>query len=171
MLRDRDDRELDQGDLRRQHEAVVVAVHHDDRADHAGGNAPRGLVRVLQRVVAARERDAEVLRPAVAEVVARAALQRDAVVHHRLDRVGGDRAGELLLLGLLARHGRDREDVLIELLIGAEHAERFLHGLLGGLVHRVALLPQELGGAQERARRFSQRTTEHHWLYSFGRSR
>ena len=109
---------------------------------------------MLQGVVAARERNAEVLCPAVAEVVARAALQSNAVVHHRLNGVGRHSACKLFFLGLLAGHSRNGEHVLVELLVGVQHAHGLFHGLFCGFVHGVAFLPQELGGAQERTRRF-----------------
>ena len=40
VMGDRDDHYLDGRDLRRQYQAVVVAVYHDQRADHTGGSAP-----------------------------------------------------------------------------------------------------------------------------------
>ncbi len=47
----RDDHHLRRGDPGRQDQAIVVAVGHDDAADHPGGNAPAGLVGVMGLVV------------------------------------------------------------------------------------------------------------------------
>ena len=112
---DGQDDDLDGGDLRRQDEAVVVAVGHDDRADHARGGAPGGLERVLQLVVAAGEGHVVSAGELIAEVVAGRALQRLVVLHEALDGVGRFRAGELFLLGLLAGDDGDGEDVLKEI--------------------------------------------------------
>ena len=60
-------------DLGRQHQAVVVAVDHDDRTDHPGGNAPRGLEGCLQLVVPAGEGDVKQLGKVVPKEVAGAA--------------------------------------------------------------------------------------------------
>ena len=51
------------------------------------------------RLVARLEGDVERLGEVLTEVVRRAGLQRAAVAHQRLDRVGAQRAGELLALG------------------------------------------------------------------------
>ena len=87
-----------------------------------------------------------------AQVMRRTGLQGAAVPHHALDRKGPDRSGEALagrLLALDDRHGRHLAGR------GRVQAERE-HGLPHGVrlvgVRGVALLPEELGGAQEHAR-------------------
>ena len=60
-------------------------------------------------------------------------------------------AGELLLVGLAALHHRHGQVVLTEVGVDVEHLLGFGNGLLGGGVHGVALLPQELPVAQEGA--------------------
>ena len=145
----RDDHQLGGRDARRQHKALVVAVGHDDRADQAGGHAPRGLLHVLEGVVLVRVLHVKRLGKAVAEVMARAGLERLAVVHHGLDGVGLFRAREALLLGLFALEHRDGKVLLAELRIDVQHAQGLLHRLLGGGVDGVALLPPELTAAQE----------------------
>ena len=86
-----------------------------------------------------------------AEVVRRARLERPAVGHHRLDaqRVAG--AGELLGLGLASLDDRDGQPVLGELAVALEHGLDLGGRLLVGGVEGVALLPEELRGAQEQA--------------------
>ena len=72
------------GAMRGQHQAAVVAVGHDDAANHAGGHAPAGLVGVVELVVLAGEGDVEGPGKAVAEVVAGARLEgsfRSCIMH------------------------------------------------------------------------------------------
>ena len=104
-----DDHDLDGGDAGGQDQAVVVAVGHDDAADHPGGHPPAGLVGVVELVVAAGKGDVKGLGKTIAEVVAGAALEGLVVVHHALHGVGLLGAVELLLIGLPAldhRHGQ-----------------------------------------------------------------
>ena len=106
---DRHDHDLVRRDARRQHEAAVVAVRHDDGADEPRRHAPGRAPDVLHRLVARLERDVERLREVLTEVVRRAGLQRAAVAHQRLDRVRAERAGELLAFALAALDDRHRQ--------------------------------------------------------------
>ena len=132
-------------------QTVVVAVGHDDAADQAGGHAPGGLEGVVGLVVLAGEGDVKGGGKAVPEVVGGAGLKGLLVVHHALHGVGGLSAGELLLVGLAALHHGHGQVVLAEVGVDVEHALGLGDGLLGGGVHGVALLPQELPVAQEGA--------------------
>ena len=133
-------------------QTVVVAVGHHHRADHPGGEAPGGRVAELSLAVLVGElhlhRPGEVL----AEVVGGPALQRLAVLHHRLDAEGGLGAREALVLRLLAGDHRNRQQRLGELAVDAEHPPGLLERLLLGRVGGVPLLPEELGGAQQHPR-------------------
>ena len=81
-----------------------------------------------------------------------AGLQRLAILHHRLDRIGVVGAGEALVGGLLAGDDGHRQHVFRELAIDLEHLQRLGHGIVAVGVRGMALLPEELGGAQEQAR-------------------
>ena len=70
-------------------------------------------------------------------------------MHHALDGVGSLGAVELLLLGLPAPGDGHSQDVFAEVGVEVQDADGELLGLLGGGVHGVALLPQELPVAQE----------------------
>ena len=146
------DDHLVRGQGGRQHEALVVAVGHDHGADHAGAHAPRRGVAELLDPGRVRVLDAEGLGEVGAEEVRGAGLQRLAVAHHALDGVGPYRAGEPLPRGLLALDDRDRRDVAGERLVEVERHQRLAHRV--GLVDvgGVALLPEELRGAQEHPR-------------------
>ena len=104
------------------------------------------------RLVARLELDVEAPREVLPQIVRRARLQRPAVPHQRLDRVGAIGAGELLALGLLAVHHGHRQVVLGEVLVDAEHPHRLFLRLLRRLVRGVPLLPEELGRPQEQPR-------------------
>src|SRR6202023_1158397 len=90
-------------------------------------------------------------REILAEVVRRAALQRASVGHEALDRVSLFGAGKTLRRALPSVHQRDREKILDETAVYLEHRERLALGLLARRMRGMALLPQELGGAQEGA--------------------
>jgi hypothetical protein len=127
-------------------------VHHDQRADEPGADAPTGLVDVLQLVVLVQELDAESLGELLAEVVGGAGLQGALVAHHSLDGVAGQGAGELLRHALLAGDDRHRHLGLGKFLIYIQHAQGLFHSLLGRGMGGVPLLPEELRGAQEEPR-------------------
>jgi len=148
---DRHDHDLDRRQAGRQHQPLVVAVAHDDGADHARADAPTGGPGVLELIVLVQELDIECPGKVLAHEVAGARLQRPAVAHHRLDAVAGDGAGELLPIAFLALDHRQRSLVDGEVGVDVQHAQRLLHGFLLGGVGGVAFLPQEFGGAQEEA--------------------
>ena len=146
---DRHHHGLHRGDARRQLQAVVVAVGQDHAADQPRGDAPRGLPDVLARALLVLVGDVEDLREVLAEVVRGAGLQRVAVLHQRLDRVRHLGAGELLRIALRPRVDRHGQLGLDEVPVDLEHPQHLGLALLGGGVRGVALLPEELRGAQE----------------------
>ena len=149
VLGDGQDDDLDGSDLGREHQAVVVAVGHDNRADHPGGAAPGGLVGVLELVVPAGEGDAVGAAELIAKVVGGGALERLSVLHHALDSIRCLGAGKLLLVGLAAGHHGDGQNVFKEVGIAAKLLHGLVLGFLGGLVDGVSLLPPELAAPQE----------------------
>ena len=151
MLGDGHHHDLHGGDGGRQHQTVIIAVGHDDGADDAGGHAPAGLVGVLQGIAAVGELDIEGAGEAVPEVVGGTALQTLAIVHHGLDGIGLLGTREFFLIGLDALDDGDGQVFFTHFGIDIQHPHRFCLGFLGGLVHGVALLPQEFGAAQEGA--------------------
>ena len=137
---------------RGQNQPLVVPVRHDDGAHQAGGNAPRRLEGELQLVVAPGELHAKRAREPVAEIVAGAALQGLAVVHHGLDGVGGLGACKFFAVCLFALQHGDVQLFLTERGIGVQLLLCLGNGLFGRLVDGVPLLPPELAAAQKRAR-------------------
>src|SRR5437762_13918774 len=81
---------------RRQHQALVVAVRHDEAADEPRGRAPAGRPRMIELALLVLKLDVERLREILPEEMARARLQRLAVLHHRLDTQRMNRPGKLL---------------------------------------------------------------------------
>ena len=137
---------------RRQDDAVVVAVRHDQRADKPRRNAPRR--RPSERFLALLIEEFDLLGPGkiLPEEVRRAGLQRFAVLHHGFDAVGVHRAGKAFAGRLFAFDDRHGHVVLREGRVDVEHAERFFDGFLLGGVGRVAFLPEKLGRAQKQPR-------------------
>ena len=138
--------------VRREHQSVVVRVRHDERTHQARGHAPRGSPYVLVLVLFREELHIKRFGEVLSEEVARAGLQRLAVLHHRLDAVGVECARKTLVGRLHALHHRYRHDIFGEVGIYIEHLPcevlRFLLGRMSGM----PLLPKELGGTQEQAR-------------------
>ena len=149
---DRHDHHVDGGHARRQHEAVVVRVRHDQGADQARGDAPAGLPDVLTLAGRVLEHHVEGLAEVLAQVVARAALQRLAVLHHPLDGARLEGTGEALVGALDAADDRDGEDVPHVVAVDVQHPLDLLLRLLVRGVGRVPLLPLELTRAQEHPR-------------------
>ena len=151
MLSDGNDDYLNRRYHRGQDKTVVVAVGHDDAAYDAGGQAPAGLMGIGLLVVFVGKGDVERAGEAVAEIVAGSGLERLVVVHHALDGVCALGTGELFLVGLVAAHDGHGKEVLAAVGIDLEHLLGLFNGLLRCCVEGVALLPEELAAAQERA--------------------
>src|SRR6266540_1675002 len=73
---DRHHDDLERGEAGRHDQPLVIAVHHDDRADESGGEPPRRRPAVLQLVTLIEILDVEGLGEVLAEVVRCAGLQR-----------------------------------------------------------------------------------------------
>gem|GEM_PF-2245686 len=142
---------LDGGHSRGQDQAVVITMGHDDGAHQTGGHAPAGLVRIVQLVVAAGKGHIVSTAELIPKVVAGAALQGLAVLHHGLDGVGGLCTGKLFLVGLAALQHRDSQILLAGICVAVQLCLGLCLGLCSGLVDGVTLLPPELAAAQERA--------------------
>ncbi len=106
--------DLNRSDFRRELDAALVAVGHDDGANQTGADAPAGFMRILLRAVLVEVLDFKRLGEIRAKVVARAALKRLAVLHHRLDGIRRARTGKLFLLALLTAVDRNRQILLAE---------------------------------------------------------
>ena len=127
-------------------------MRHDDAADHPRRNAPAGGMREALAALAVLVLDPRSLREIGAEIMAGARLQRLAVLHHRLDRPGLDRARETLVLGLLTGHHRQCEVLVGKGPVNLEHGQRVLFRLRLVGMRGMAFLPQEFAGPQEHAR-------------------
>ena len=139
------------GDARRDDQAVIVRMHHDQGAYEAGAHAPAGGPGVLELSATALEFDASGLGKILTEEMRGSGLNGFAVLNHRLDAISAKRAGEAFALAFLAGENRQRQKVPRECLINAQHFHRLLFRLFAGLVGGVALLPEEFGGAEKQA--------------------
>mmetsp|Transcript_9139 Transcript_9139/g.26676 ORF Transcript_9139/g.26676 Transcript_9139/m.26676 type:complete len:420 (+) Transcript_9139:648-1907(+) len=138
--------------LRREHEALVIGVRHDERADEPRAHAPARRPNHLALALLVLELHIEGLGEILAKEVRGATLQCPAILHERLDGVRLHGAGEALRRALGARRERHGEQVLHYVGVHLQHFAGGGVSLLGRGVRRVALLPEELGAAQERPR-------------------
>ena len=147
----RHDHDLIGRDARRDAQAVIIAMGHDEPADHAGRHAPAGRLRQFLAALGILETDILRLAEGGAQEVRRTGLQRLAILHHGFDRIGGDGPGESLVLRLFARDDGHRHAIFGEGAVDFQHLERLFHRLFDGGVRGMAFLPEEFGGAQEHA--------------------
>ena len=152
ILADGHDDHLDGGQPRRQHEAVVVGVNHDEGAHEAGGHAPARGPYILGLVLLVEESHVETLGKVLPQEVACAALQGLAVLHHGLNGIGVEGSGEALGFALHTLYDGYSHPLLGKFGIHLEHLPGLDLGLFRGGVGGVALLPEEFGGAEERSR-------------------
>ena len=125
---------------------------HDHAADQAGRHAPARGVAEFQVAAVALVADVLGAGEAGAQIVRGAGLQRLAVLHHRFNGIGGFRAGEAFVLGLLAGDHRHGEHGLGELPVHFQRLKRGGQGVLAADVGGMPLLPEEFRSAQEQAR-------------------
>ena len=150
-LINRYDNHLDGREVGRQDEAVVVGVRHDECAHQAGADAPRSSPSVFGLVVFIDKLHIEGAAEVLAEEVTRTALQRLAVLHHSLDGVGVEGAGETFRGTLHTADDGDGQHIAGKVGIDVKHLAGTCFGFLASGVCRVAFLPEELARAEEKA--------------------
>ena len=119
-------------------------MRHDERPDQARRDAPARRVHVFQLPVLVEELDIRALREVLPQIMARAHLQRLAVLHHAFDALRVHSAGEPFAFRLVAAHHRHAHHVLGDVRVDIQHPRDFLARLRLRRVRRVPLLPQEL---------------------------
>ena len=152
LPKDGNDGHLDRRKFRRNDDAVVVAVSHDQRADHARRKSPARGINELASSLLRLERNVESFREILAQMMRRSRLKRLAVAHHGFDGIRMIGARKLLAFGLAAFDHRQRHVVLGEGLVDPQHPQRFFFRLFIGRVRGVTFLPKELRGAQKQSR-------------------
>lgn len=153
---DREDAGLYRCQLRRQYDAVIVAVHHEDGAKKTRRCAPRLVVGDRLLLVFIEEAHhwfavgahQKVLR----KNVACAHLERFAVLHHSFDGVGGETAGEAFVFGFFAADDGNGEQILRHVGVELEHLECEFAVACLSREQTVTFLPVEFGRAEECAR-------------------
>ena len=139
-------------DARRQNKAVIIAVHHDHRADHPRAHAPTRRPAEFLFAFARLELNPARARKILSEKMRSAGLDRFAVLHHRFDRQASAPRRETFALRFLAGVNRNGEMIAHKGFVNVEHLLRFCARFGFGLVHGVAFLPEKLGRAQKQAR-------------------
>src|SRR5436305_6754198 len=119
---DRHNHRLYRCKLRRKHQPFIVRMAHDQATDEARAHAPTGLPDVIELTRLALEADVEGASEVLTQVVAGSGLQSEAVLHHGLDGIAVQRAGELLALRLQALDHWHRHHLFGDLGVDVEHA-------------------------------------------------
>ena len=143
--------DLNRGEFRRQHQAVVIRVSHDERSHQTGRNTPGSGPYVFEFALLVDVLYVECLGEVLAQEVRRAALEGLAVLHQRFDREGIDRTGEPFVRRFVTDDYRYAHPLLDEFLVNVDHPGSLLDGLLLRGMGRVALLPEKFRRAQEQA--------------------
>lgn len=155
----RDDNSLDTRNLRREYQALVIAVDHDHNANRPGTQTPAVLPHIqlllASRIIGVLDDDVEHLgaREVLTETMGSCTLDtasgsRDEALHGR--RVQS--TCELLLLGLDTGNDRDSEKVLVYFAVELEDLTHFRVGFRLCEVSGVSFLPEEFACAEERLR-------------------
>ena len=93
-------------------------MRHDNRANHAGADTPTRRPAVLLLLVCIQILNVKRFGEVLPEVVRSAGLERALVAHHRLNGIGGKRAGKLLTLTFAA--GNDRHGGFVDSKVGVD---------------------------------------------------
>ena len=149
-LVDRNHNDLDRGQSRRKDKSVVIAVSHHEGSHKPRGNAPGCGPHVLLQAFLVCIFHIERLGEVLAEEMRCSGLESLPVLHHRLDGKGVERAGESLVRTLVSHDHRQSHKLTSELRVHLNHSLCLFLSLLRGRVGRVALLPKEFGGAEEK---------------------
>lgn len=139
-IEDVDDNDLRGGHTRRQHQTLIVAVHHDHHTDGACGEAPAVLPDKLALYASTMRPaptarlclvgDVEHLREVLAQAVRCGGLNRTAVGGDEgLNGCRVETAGKLLLLGLAALDDRHGQHLFVHAGIVVKDLQHFLLGL------------------------------------------
>ena len=137
---------------RRNHEAVIVGVRHDQRTNQTRAHAPTGCPRKFLLTIGIKKLNLTCLGKVLSQEVACSSLQCLAILHHGFNAIGLYCAWESLAFSLAALNHRHGHPILCKVRVHAQHLHGFVHGFCFRGVRSVAFLPEELRGAQEQAR-------------------
>mmetsp|Transcript_4352 Transcript_4352/g.12346 ORF Transcript_4352/g.12346 Transcript_4352/m.12346 type:complete len:360 (-) Transcript_4352:220-1299(-) len=157
LVRDRNNNHLDLRNARRQHQPLVIRMHHDHHPDRPGRHAPRVLVRVQPPAVSSLVLRlilySKHLRKVLPQVMAGRPLHAPPRRRNeRLDRRRIVRPRKLLLRTLHPRTHRHRQQLLIHAPIQIQNLPHLRISLRLARKRRVPLLPQKLPAPNERRR-------------------
>ena len=165
-----DDDHLRRSHSRRQHQSLVIAMHHDQHTDRSRGESPAVLphqsslyTSIACTAITSRlrlVRDVEHLREVLAQTVRRRCLHGSSIRRNkRLHRCRIEASGKLLLLRLASLDHRHSEQLLVGASVIVEDLQHLLLCLLLRGEGAVALLrvretvsthlPEEFAGSDE----------------------
>ena len=95
---DRNNHKLRRGQFRRNDNALIISVRHDQSTDQSSRHTPTGRVDVFHFPFFILELHVEGFRKTLRQMMRRPGLQGLTILHHGFDRVGVVGAGKLLAL-------------------------------------------------------------------------
>ncbi len=145
----RDNHNLGWGNFRGHFHTLIVAVNHNQRANHACRHTPRSGVGEFKFVVFVEEINFESGGEILPKIMGCAALQGFGIAHHGFDASGHLRTSETLGIRFIALHNGDRAIIFGEIGVNIKHSIGFFFRFFGGGVRGVTLLPVKFGGAEK----------------------
>ena len=112
MLGNGDNDELGRRDARRKNQPVVVAVHHDNTTDQAGGYTPGGVVWIGLFIISVQIGNVKGFGEVLSEVMGGAGLQSLPIVHQGFHGIGCGSAGKFFFFAFLAYDNWNGHNVL-----------------------------------------------------------
>ena len=137
--------------MRRQYQTVIIGMRHNQRTDQTCGNSPRSSPSIVTLTVLVDESNVESLTEVLPQEMGSSSLQGFSILHHRLDCISIQSAGETLALRLHAFYYWHCHIILGEVRVNLLHLLSFYLRFLTGSVSGMAFLPQELSRTKEQA--------------------
>ena len=142
----RHEHHMQRGDLRWNHQPIVIRVRHDPRPHQARRYPPRGSPHVVHHPLIVHELHIEGPCEILPEEVRSASLQSLPILHQRLYAEGVHSPGKSFARALYPHYHGERQPLAGKLFVHPHHSHRLLARLPLGGMRRVPLLPQELRG-------------------------
>ncbi len=153
LLADGDDHHLDWSDMRRQNQAIVIAVDHDYGANKPSRCSPRGLMRGFKFVFFAKIGNPISFGKAGAKIMGSSGLEGFPIMHQGFDCVGSHRAGKGFMFCLFAFQKWDGKQISAAIIIDIKHPSDIVFGVFPIGKKAMTLLPKEFGTSQKRTGR------------------
>ena len=141
---------MNRSKIRREHQTIVVGMRHNQGTNQTSGDTPRRGPDILFLVFFIQIFHIESLGEILSKEMGRTSLQGLAILHQSLDTIGVKSTAEAFIGGFYALYDRNCHEILHKIRINMQHTLCLFDSFLAGGVGGMALLPQELGRAEEK---------------------